>query len=582
MPQVVKTGKFLAFVFLYVTVFFLVYGIYDDTRDIAYRTALLRGDFTGMPISNLYLYFVGVAKPLSLLLNFLPKVSWVGCLLVTMHLFAVGVFGVVLSNLLKKKFCVTFGWRAFILVLVIFSLFSEALFYLSIACSSMMGASAAVVCLFYVVPELANRNSKMVLRVISWFFLSLAVFIQNEVTLVALLSIFLFLHFCGGNLLRTITLWGGIVLVYGAVYLNIYFTGGSEQKNFLTNEAYLFTYYDTYFVKNETGLSPTDSVKVECMKQWFVWDKQEFNPAFFRKITAAKPVNGINATQLKLKLNLYAQGLREGLFNRLPPTLCLNIFCLGVCIGTLFKSSQRLWWFLAYKALLVVFFSAVCIFLKFEYRLLHSVLAVDTLLGLVFVVGNLPICKNMKSVTIKTVQVFFLLLLAGGSIWKHNYYKRINQEQITAVAESKNLRQEIDSLFHHQILVPGLEATLPLVHNYPLQTERATNNNIVLGYDAGYTTYYREFNEWLVKNCGNDNFNSFIRYLWHHRQQVVIIASEEKLTLWRRYLKIVYKKHIDFAKIADSCYKAERQKTTNRKTLAYYRLSAFEEIPTKP
>ncbi len=573
--------KIFVFVLLYAFVFIQLYGMYDDTRDIAYRTALLRGDFTGMPISNLFLYFIGLAKPLSFLLSFLPKVPWVGGLLVFLHLFAVGV-GVKILVLKLKTNGIGWGGQLFVATLFVFLVFSEALFYLSIACSCMISAAAAVIYLYFIAPGVKNKWLKEIAQFISWLCLVVAVLIQNEVTLVALISVFLFLFLCGNNLWKATNLLVRVAALYGVVYFVIYFTGGNSQKEFLTNESYFFTYYDTYLSKKEPVLSASDSVKQECMQQWFVWDKEQFAPAYLKTITSKQPIAGIEKNQILFKTNMYLQGLKDGVCNRLLPVCALNLLLLLAAIGLTCTERNKMMGFVLYKLLLALFFSVICILLKFEFRLFHSVVIIDTLLSFVFVVGCTHSVTNKRPVVFTTVNFGVLLLLVLGCTWKHTYYKQSNQEQKTAIYESAKLRHEIDSMFQNQILVPGLESTLTLVNNSPLQTEHLTSNNTVLGYDAGYTTYYREFETWLLINCGGVSFRSFVKYLWHNNQRVVIIASEEKISLWQRYLRIVYNTQVSFIKISDASYTNIKQNNYNHKSLAYYRINTFEESLSKP
>lgn len=556
----------LALTVLYLVFFISTYGIYDDTNDISYRSALLRGDYTFTPVSNFYIYFIGISTLLSKLFTAFPTTPWVGILLVTLHAFAVFVWFYVMLSLFKEA-GLNYWLSIIITTLSVYIFLSESVFYTSIACSSMEGATAGVI--FWLFTAYKNQY-KIGAAIISLLAIILSVTIQNEVVLVGLCACFIFVLTCGLGKFKPWKIIAALALIYAGLYAYIYLSNDSFKKDFLLNEQYIFTFYDAKYHADSTQLNTVDKAKLEAMNDWFIWDRTQFNQVFFKKVTADKPYNTFSSLAITEKTRQYLHGLKVALLERLLPLLVINVLLFFCGLFFSWENKKRLLAFIAYKAGFWIFFTAVCIVLKYEFRLFNSVFLFDGLLTFVFILWCIK--GRVTSSAAPVLLIISLATLIWGCWWTDAYHKRCKTDQDILMQLGQQSRTEVDATFQNKILVPELSAAVALSLSTPLNTEPITRKNKIFGYDCGYTTYYKEFYPQLNQLCGSSNFASVIKYLNTRKDETVFILSPERIKIWKNYLHTVYNMDVDFVLIKRSAPLEGFKNYWTRRGFGYYRL----------
>jgi hypothetical protein len=81
----------------------VVLGIYYETNDDLAIIQLLRGNTAAAPVTNLHLYFHGLAWVLAGLFRLLPAVPWYGVLLYTLLYAATALTFAVLDKLVRHR-----------------------------------------------------------------------------------------------------------------------------------------------------------------------------------------------------------------------------------------------------------------------------------------------------------------------------------------------------------------------------------------------------------------------------------------------------------------------------------------------
>jgi hypothetical protein len=572
-----QIGLSLALSALYLLAFYYVFGFFDDNHDISYRTSLMRGDFTIVPISNFYIYFIDYSASLSLLFNKFPLIPWLGILLFLLHSFVVYVSFRLIMRLLN-----VLKWPPLLQAVssfaVVFIIIGESSIYFTFARCCMQAAACTVIWWLLDPPVLAHKI-RFVLRVLfSAIIIGFAALTVNEVVIIALITVFILLLVSKPNLQALWPLIGICLLIYAAVYTNIYLVSNPYKTEFLQKEKFIFAYHDAGYRVSPSDFSAADKIKAEAVANWFFADKKQITIPFLQKLTSDrysaflfKP--GLNTRFKELWLELKYAALKRTLGLTVFTALII-IILIGIFRG---KDSRRkaLLPLISYAAF-IAFIVALSIIIKYDYKVVVSAFVISALV-LIFHLTNLIEGQAFSRRGLWWFSFCLLCLISYGSWWNVKYLgmmSALEKHQLEVVNSS---RYELNAMYPGKIIVPDLDACAQLSLNAVLKTEPFMTDT-VLGYDCGYSTFYPQFDSFISTRCGGNDFESFINYLWNRKTDVVIIATPERISLWSRFMEILYHKKIAFKMIPGPDSFKELRNCGWKKDFGCYQIQSLQDL----
>lgn len=375
----------------------VVLGFYYETNDDLAIIQLLRGNTAAAPVTNLHLYFHGLAWVLAGLFRVLPKVPWYGVLLYGLLYAATVLTFAVLDRLVRHR--VAPGLVTLLLVLFYCMAWVEhAMWFNYMRVPLLLGGAG----LLYA----AQRPEQFSARIIGFVAFGLSWLIRPSAADLALLLVVPGVLWLAGR--RAMPLLGAAIAwaLIGGVAAGLF--RGNEASTFRSLDV-LKSNVNDYQLYRPIPRTPSDSLGVQEVEQWLLGDSVLINEAFFSR-AYVPDARYFTQEVLPQKLLLTASQLVRNYF----PLLML-ILALLVWVATSARMPGRGRFWLLQVAFLMLLFGLGSM-LKLPSRLALPVLDLWVLTNLVFLLRD-----SRRPVNHEILSFLLVLLLAaapyGYKLW---------------------------------------------------------------------------------------------------------------------------------------------------------------------
>ncbi|ALD21080.1 hypothetical protein [Hymenobacter sp. DG25A] len=392
----------------------VVLGFYYETNDDLAIIQLLRGNTAATPVTNLHLYFHGLAWVLAGLFRLLPNVPWYGVLLYGLLYAATALTFAVLDRLVRHR--VAPGLVTLLLVLFYSMAWVEHAMWFNYMRVPLLLAGAG---LLYA----AQRPEQFSARIIGIVAFGLSWLIRPSAADLALLLVVPGVLWLGGR--RAVPVLAAAVAwaLIGGLAAGL--LRGPEASTFRTLDV-LKSNVNDYQLYRPMPRTPADSLGVQEVEQWLLGDSVLINEAFFSRVYVPD-ARYFTQEVLPQKLLLTASQLVLNYF----PVLFL-ILALQVWVATSARMAGRGRFWLLQVAFLVLLFGLGSM-LKLPSRLALPVLDLWVLTNLVFLLRD-----SRRPVNHEILSFLLVLLLAAAP-----YGYKLWHRQTTLTAEQLRGRRAL-------------------------------------------------------------------------------------------------------------------------------------------
>ncbi|WP_303311317.1 hypothetical protein [Hymenobacter sp. BT730] len=392
----------------------VVLGFYYETNDDLAIIQLLRGNTAAAPVTNLHLYFHGLAWVLAGLFRLLPMVPWFGVLLYGLLYGALVLTFAVLDRLVRHR--VAPGFVTALLVLFYGMAWIEHAMWFNYMRVPLLLAGAG---LLYA----AQRPEQFRARLIGVLAFGISWLIRPSAADLALLLVVPGVLWLAGR--RGLPVLGVAVAwaLVGGVAASL--LRGNEATTFRTLDV-LKSNVNDYQLYRPIPRTPADSLGVQAVEQWMLGDSTLVNEAFFSR-AYVPDVRFFTQQALPEKLRETAMQLVRNYF----PVLML-LLALQVWVAASPRMGGRSKFWLLQGAFLLSLFGLGAL-LKLPSRLALPILDLWVLTNLVFLLRD-----SRRPVSQEILSLLLVLLLAAAP-----YSYKLWHRYITLQAEQQSGRRAL-------------------------------------------------------------------------------------------------------------------------------------------
>jgi hypothetical protein len=248
-------------------------GCYYETNDDLSITLLLQGSTAAAPVTNLHLYFHGLAPLLAMLYQAFPAVPWYGITLYSLLYLATGLAFAVLDKLLRGRLS---GPQIVVLLLCFYSLawLEHGLWFNYVRVPVLLAGSAVLLA--------AQRAGRRRILAVALLALVLAWLIRPSAATLGVLAAVPGALWLAGRRGASLVGGAGALLVLGS--LGLLLTRSPEAATYRTLDV-LKSNLNDYSLYQPAPRTATDTLGMRALTHWAFGDSTLVNEALFQRAT---------------------------------------------------------------------------------------------------------------------------------------------------------------------------------------------------------------------------------------------------------------------------------------------------------
>ncbi|QDA62258.1 hypothetical protein [Hymenobacter jejuensis] len=345
-----KLGRVVALPALLMLLSGWALGCFYETNDDAVITLLLRGNMSVAPVTNLHLYFHGVAWILATLYEAFPAWPWYGFALYGLLYLSTVLAFAVLDRLLHPRFS---GPTIMVLMVLFFCVawVEHGMWFNYVRVPMLLGGAG----LLYA----AQRRGQAGALMMGLLAFGLAWLIRPSAAMLALIATAPGIFWLGGRRASVLVLVANTLAVVGGGTLTL--TRSTAASNYRTLDV-LKSNLNDYHLYRPTPVTAPDSLAMQAVEQWMLGDSAVVNPDLFKRASRFEAGYFLRH-QFWLKATETVQQLLRDYF----PLLLLQVLICWQVFGSQRYTYERRFWVV--QVMMIGLLLALGIVLKLPPRL---------------------------------------------------------------------------------------------------------------------------------------------------------------------------------------------------------------------